>query len=275
MHSDMLAEQKGQGDKRLSASHDSFILPDNRRNLAERDGRISDADFEISGKVNPSFQQQNNGDDSFIVYDRIVSRDESNADWRSPLNLESEVPSGKSITADASEAAQRAVECFEPDDLFMLPERNKDTVYRAWNTPVDYDMQALAGDVMDSARHGQQEHDSSMDPSGNGTLEDENKESKVKSKENMKASEKGTKNRTLRPAIVRPGKPNPLVEAQLRADKLRAYKAELQKSKKEKVNIFSSALSLKYIVTKAAEHTRSPHMFRRLRMYTIGTGYDI
>ena len=226
MHSEMLAEQGGQGNKRISASRDSFILPESRRSLTERDSRIIDADFELSGKSDQSFQQKD-GDDSFIVYDRIVAREECNIDWRTPLNLDGEVPSSKNINADATKAVQRADEYFEPDDLFMIPERNKDTVNRSWNTPVDYDMQVLAGD----AHHGQ-ELESSMDPSVN---EQECKELEVKSKENLKASGKGTKARAMRPAIVRPGKPNPLVEAQLRAEKLRAYKADLQKSKKEKV----------------------------------------
>lgn len=233
-------EQEHQESKKTSVVDDSYIIANSRSTTIAKSSTTMEPDFDFSSKVTEHSQAGKRlSDDSFIVLDRSAAREGANGEWRRPLNLESEMPSDQNL--DVCDPAQKP-ESFEPYDLFMVPERSQDTYKRAWNTPLDYDMHVLAADMMDNGHESQDKEDEDGDAPVEPDVYEEEIEAKSIEPNSRKLSEKDAKAKAMKEMLERrkstgggrPGRPNPLAEAQLRAEKLRIYKAGLQKSKKEK-----------------------------------------
>ncbi|MCO5566669.1 hypothetical protein L7F22_020347 [Adiantum nelumboides] len=235
---DMFEQEQYQESKKLPVMDDSYIIAGVGSAAMPRSSAIMEPDFDLNAKVvdNPQMDKTL-PDDSFIVLDRSAARDDSNVEWRMPLNLEAQMPIEQNF--DGGESASEAGG-FEPEDLFMVPDRGQDTYKRAWNSPLDYDMEVLAADMMDIGRPVEdKEVEEDVDEID---MQEQQVEEKPTAPVPRKISEKDAKAKAMKEMLerrksaggVRPGRPNPLAEAQLRAEKLRLYKAGLQKSKKEK-----------------------------------------
>ncbi|KAJ6821427.1 uncharacterized protein M6B38_392205 [Iris pallida] len=163
-------------------------------------------------------------DESFILPVRSVSQDELGTDSRTALDMDLEFPSSHQRIKDSSNKAKIELS-YEPDDLTLMPERSIESEYIGYDPALDYDMQ-IPVKVSLKEEGSRDQEDISV------RVEEELKESDMEKK--LKVSQAGPEKRK-KDAIMRRGvsKTSPLTEAQKRAEKLRAYKVDLQKSKKE------------------------------------------
>ncbi|KAK2999802.1 hypothetical protein RJ639_024129 [Escallonia herrerae] len=157
-------------------------------------------------------------DESFIVPFRSLSLDQAGADGRSTIRMDSEIPS----THQSSENVEIN---YEPDALSLVPERGPEKWSTGYDPALDYEMQMRVED--------------------GASLDATTKEVVTSAKPGPKHSEKDRKSKVVLDAIdkkktggpIRKGKPSkmtPLEDARARAEKLRTYKADLQKMRKEK-----------------------------------------
>lgn len=155
-------------------------------------------------------------DDSYIVPLRLIPASGIEDAKRKVLDIDSEFPFTSQRTENASKPN------YEPDYTSLMPERGTERASIGYDPALDYEMQA------------QKRENTSQDKS-------EKKEGKQASKKPDKdQNSKHTrdafdKKKNVGP--IRKGKPSklsPLEEARARAERLRSYKADLQKMKKEK-----------------------------------------
>lgn len=121
---------------------------------------------------------------------------------------------------------------WEPADLLMVPERNteRDSLGQSWHPAIDNDIQELVNIVDQKYPDADLNGDVGAKIILKELPETKSKEEQLKEAEEALAKRKGS-------TTTRSGKktkPSPLAEAQLRAEKLRAFKATLLKTKKEK-----------------------------------------
>ena len=109
---------------------------------------------------------------------------------------------------------------YEPDALSLMPERAVEKRSIGYDPALDYEMQ-LAEDSAATSRE---------------------KKSKTEAKKGSKSAEKHQQlkpnQRSLDKKFVGKGKPSTLEDARARAEKLRSFKADLQKMKKEQVKYY-------------------------------------
>ncbi|KAL2991596.1 hypothetical protein AAZX31_10G004100 [Glycine max] len=157
------------------------------------------------------FHDTNN--DSYIVRVKDSGNFERNA-----IDMDSEFPKVNRKEEKTSN--------YQPDELSLMPERGAEKGSVGYGPALDYEMQAQAGSG------------ALQDKKNKGLLAHTKPRSKMLDK-NLKS--KSTPNSSDVKKIVGPirrgktNKPSPLDEARARAERLRNYKADLQKLKKEKV----------------------------------------
>ncbi|XP_022740087.1 COP1-interacting protein 7-like [Durio zibethinus] len=158
-------------------------------------------------------------DDSYIVPSRSTSVTQVGTD-RNVINMDSEFSLSLQKAENISNRVGSQVN-YGPDGLNLMPERGTEMRPIGYDPALDYEMQVHAED---------------------GTSLDK------KNKEGLQGSKKSNKDRKLKLTAdtsdkkkavgpIRKGKPSklsPLDEAKARAERLRTYKADLQKMKKEK-----------------------------------------
>ncbi|KAF9677736.1 hypothetical protein SADUNF_Sadunf08G0138400 [Salix dunnii] len=158
----------------------------------------------------------NMDDDSYVVSLRSTSLDQVVTEGRNIIDVDSEFPSPAQKTKNLSNSVGSQVK-YEPDDLTLMPERGTEKGSIGFDPALDYGMQV--------------------------SLHKNNKE--MVTGQGSKKSDKyckpklipDTSERKKKVGPIRKGKPSklsPLDEARARADKLRTFKADLQKIKKEK-----------------------------------------
>ncbi|KAJ8639232.1 hypothetical protein MRB53_015926 [Persea americana] len=177
-------------------------------------------EFEHNDNSNKNLQSVT--DESYIVPFRSSSQDQIGSDRRAAIDIDLEFPSALQRSEDSSNMIKNQVN-YEPDDLSLMPERGTEGESTGYDPAVDYEMEIRTEDVI--------------------ALDDGNKDVATGVKEGPKKSEKEKKSRVQdalekrkMEAAMRKGKlskSNPLAEAQERAERLRTYKADLQKMKKE------------------------------------------
>ncbi|OVA02370.1 hypothetical protein BVC80_9099g173 [Macleaya cordata] len=161
-------------------------------------------------------------DESFIVPLRSSSQEHFGTHGRTTIDMDTELPSGSQKTEDSSNRIRSQLS-YEPDDLSMLPERGTERESIGYDPALDYEMQVHVVE----AQGGNKED----------SVTSVNEEPKQLNKEKKSKGMQGSLERRRAEAAMRKGKPsklNPPNEAQARADRLRAFKADLQKMKKEK-----------------------------------------
>ncbi|KAJ6721736.1 COP1-INTERACTING PROTEIN-LIKE PROTEIN [Salix viminalis] len=211
------AEIDGRRGRYRMNANDDFII----RGQENRSGYRSSASdpralngFETAKNDLDKRSSINIDDDSYIVSLRSMSLDQVENEGRSTMDVESEFPSTVQRTESLSNRSQVK---YEPDDLSLMPERGTEKGSIGYDPALDYEMQAL--------------------------LHKKNKE--VVAGQGSKKSEKDRKSKPIpdtsdrkkKVGPIRKGKPSklsPLDEAKARAERLRTFKADLQKIKKEK-----------------------------------------
>ncbi|XP_061370798.1 COP1-interacting protein 7-like [Gastrolobium bilobum] len=160
-------------------------------------------------------------DDSYILEYRSIQVNEAGNVERNAIDMDSEFPMLHQKEEKSSYETNRIN--YLPDDLSMMPERGAERGSMSYDPALDYEMQAQAG----------------------GVLQDKNKKVLADTKPGTKRLDKEPKSKvtpksadkTKSVGPIRRGKTSklsPLDEARARAEKLRNYKADLQKMKKEK-----------------------------------------
>ncbi|KAJ0966507.1 hypothetical protein J5N97_023424 [Dioscorea zingiberensis] len=217
-------EIEGGGVHRTSAN-DEFMVYGPEKQPANK--RFSDplAETEFEHAVQLETRATYNAtDESFIVPFREDTQEELLADSRPPLDMESELPLAIQRSEDSSSKLKDQF-YYEPHELSLIPEREMERESVGYDPAIDYDMEIHIEDTVKVNTSNQEDDQSSA-------KEDPKKLSKEKK---PKAGQDVTEKRKME--LIRRGrlsKPNPLAEAQARAEKLRSFKADLQKVRKEK-----------------------------------------
>jgi hypothetical protein len=157
----------------------------------------------------------NMNDDSYIVPLRSMSLDHVESSDRNAIDMDSEFPSEDMTHKIAAQVN------YEPDELSLMPQRGTEKGSTSYDPALDYEMQVHINGA------------AALDKKHKDVVQGDKKPDKDrKSKLVQSASEKKIG------GPIRKGKPSklsPLEEARARAEKLRSFKADLQKMKKEKV----------------------------------------
>lgn len=164
---------------------------------------------------------QNMDDDSYVVTLRSTSLDQSGNE--NPLHLDSEFRSATQKTENLTNRTGGQVN-YEPEELSMMPQRGAEIGAVGYDPALDYEMQ---GHTKDGSSQNKRSKGVATDISQGTKKSDKGQKSKLLSDD---------KKKNVGP--IRRGKPSklsPLDEARARAERLRNFKAELQKVKKEKV----------------------------------------
>lgn len=167
----------------------------------------------------------NMDDDSYIVQVRSSSLYQAGNDDRNAIDIDSEFPSTKQKTENLSNRGGGQV-MYEPDELSLMPERGAESGAIGYDPALDYEMQIQAEDGALLSKKNK-EVVTGVKPGSKKLGKD------LKSKPTLGASDKKKNVGPIRKG--KPSKLSPLDEARARAEKLRTYKADLQKMKKEKV----------------------------------------
>ncbi|XWS39167.1 hypothetical protein CRYUN_Cryun18bG0026800 [Craigia yunnanensis] len=176
--------------------------------------------FERSSYSLERRSSNNIDDDSYIVPFRSTSVTQVGTDDRNAINMDPEFSLSLQKAENISNRVGRQ-DNYEPDDLSLMLERGTEMGSIGYDPALDYEMQVHAEDGTSLGK---------------------------KNKEGMQGSKKSDKDRKLKLIAdtsgkkktigpIRKGKSSklsPLDEAKARAERLRTYKADLQKMKKEK-----------------------------------------
>lgn len=205
-------------------ANDDFIIgsQEGRLDLRNSSNPLALSGFDCANLKLDGASSHDNVDESFIVPFRSIALDQVGPDDRTPIDMDSEIPS---TYQKPKNAVVRKQISYEPDDLSMMPERGIEKRSDGYDPALDYEM-LVCGDASGSVEKTKADMN---DGRGNAKKSEKSRSSKV----NLDSVDK---KRTGGP--IRKGKPSklsPLEDARARADKLRAFKADIQKMKKEKV----------------------------------------
>jgi hypothetical protein len=172
---------------------------------------------------NPDHQDKNrNGvaDESFMIPLRSSSQDNFGAESRTTIDIDVELPASIHKTSDEKAGHQLF---YEPDEL--VPERGSEDVSFGYDPAMDYESHMLMQTTVKVE-----------DAKADDVLPDTEGDVKKAEKEKLRNAKDGSDKRRKDALLRRLSAPRtPLNDAQKRAQNLRAYKADLQKLKKEQV----------------------------------------
>ncbi|XP_023547770.1 COP1-interacting protein 7-like isoform X1 [Cucurbita pepo subsp. pepo] len=154
--------------------------------------------------------------DSYIVTLRSTSMDAVGKEGRSAVDMDSEFPSSNRKAENLS----NRVADYEPDVLNLVPKRETENEPAGYDPASEYEMQVHAGRVPAVNKKKEMVTDVKQ---GTKRLDNDRKPKVTPDRKTGGPIRKG-----------KPSKLSPLDEARARAEKLRSYKADLQKLKKEK-----------------------------------------
>ncbi|KAI3968855.1 hypothetical protein MKX01_029005 [Papaver californicum] len=178
---------------------------------------LNENGFERSANNLDGNSSYNVNDESFIIPLRSSSQDHFGTQGRTTIYMDSELPSGPQNAEDLGNRG-RGLPSYEPDGLSMLPERGAERESTGYDPALDYEMQ-----VVEAQSRSKEDF---------VTVDEDPKHKDKKLKDVQSSLEMRRAEAALRKA--KPSKLTPPNDAQARAAKLRAYKADLQKMKKEK-----------------------------------------
>lgn len=160
-------------------------------------------------------------DESFIVPFRSMSLDDVGPDGRTAINMDTELP----LTHQKSENSSAGIMSYEPNDLSLMPERGTEKMSGVYDPALDYEMQVCI------------EGSASKDKRKNGVSNDVKEGSKRSEKDHRSKATVDASDKKRSGGPIRKGKmskSSPLDDARARADRIRSFKADIQKMKKEK-----------------------------------------
>lgn len=202
----------------MSRGSDDFIIGSrqNQQKFRNSLGALDVNGFEVATNQMDREFSQGMTDESLIVPFRTMSIDLVGGRDRSAIDIGSEIPSAH------QNLDVRNVVDYEPDGLSLMPERGTEKRSIGYDLTLDYEMQFCA----ESSRgKGKKEV---TDAKGGLRKLDKDKRLKVNSDPLSKQRTGGPLRKS------KSSKMSPLEDARARAEKLRSYKADLQKIKKEK-----------------------------------------
>ncbi|KAL0392707.1 UNVERIFIED_CONTAM: COP1-interacting protein 7 [Sesamum radiatum] len=203
----------------FSTTHEDFIIGSQRNQANTRNSSdpLTMNGFQGAGNKLDRDSSRGMADESLIVPFRSMSLQAEGTE-RITLDIDSEIPS--KYQKLESEGNKKIVN-YEPNDLSMMPERGTDRRSFGYDLALDYEMQVCAEESEEK------EKKDITDVKGGTRISDKDRRSKV-------MLDSLQKQRTGGP--MRKGKStkmSPLEDARARAERLRSYKADLQKMKKE------------------------------------------
>lgn len=167
-------------------------------------------------------------DESFIVPFRSMTLDDSVPENTTTINMDSELPITTKNTENNSNGVRSQMN-YEPSDLGLMPERETEKSSSGYDPTWDYEMQVHLEDSA-SRKKGKKETSSNM----------KEVPKKLDKDRRSKVTADLDKKKTVGP--VRRGKSSktsPLDDARARAERIRSFKADIQKMKKEKVHFLN------------------------------------
>ncbi|KAJ4824380.1 hypothetical protein Tsubulata_034889 [Turnera subulata] len=213
------AEMAGRRGGYRRTANDDFLVQrhENKSGYSQSDPMAING-FERRNNDLDRRSSQNMDDDSYIVSLRSTPLDQDRTRGRNTIDMDSEFPaSGQS--ADNQSNRDRSIIKYEPDALSLMPEREMEMGTIGYDPALDYDMHI-------SAENGASANKKNKDIASKKLDKDR------KSKLTPDSSDKKKTGGPIRKG--KPSKMSPLDEAKARAEKLRTFKADLQKMKKEK-----------------------------------------
>ncbi|KAG1361838.1 COP1-interacting protein 7 [Cocos nucifera] len=201
-----------------SVTSDDFMIYGQEKQMGSKNSSdpLVDPQYELD-KTLDKISSYNGMDESFMIPYRSGSQDQIGSNGRTAIDIDSEFPPSLHRTEDSSSKAKNPL-TYEPDDLTLLPERGMESISIGYDPAKDYDIQIPVENAEDVST----------------STKEESKNSDKDKK--LKASQSGLEKKK-KDALTRKGtssKMNPSAEAQKRAEKLRAFKADLQKAKKQR-----------------------------------------
>ncbi|RZS24253.1 hypothetical protein BHM03_00057306 [Ensete ventricosum] len=161
-------------------------------------------------------------DESFVLPYRSISWDRG-SDSITAIDMVSEFPSAIQKTQGSYDKVKSQLS-YEPDDLSMVPVHGLESASVGYNLAMDYDSKIPVGNA------------TKLETSNQGEPSVSTKKESKKSDKKLRATndsvEKWRKDAPVKKGVS--SRLNPLTEAQKRAEKLRSYKADLQKMKNER-----------------------------------------
>ncbi|XP_020699270.2 COP1-interacting protein 7 isoform X2 [Dendrobium catenatum] len=161
-------------------------------------------------------------DESFVVPCRLGTQDQIGVGTRFAIDMDSEFRSAPQKEKDFLSKAISMVS-YEPDDLTLILEHTRESELVGYNQTVDYDIQV----PLIAMQVSKKEEDDVLASTNEAFI----KSDEVKLKSLQSELEKKRKDTSMRKMTSL--RPTTLIEAQKRAEKLRNYKSDLQKLKKE------------------------------------------
>lgn len=174
--------------------------------------------FQGTSNTNNKGSSHGMPDESFMVMQRAGSLDQVTGDGRTAMVMDCELPSVLHKTVDHT-VGPRSQSNYEPNDLNLMPNRVMEDQAIGYDPALDYEMQAQS---KDAAKLSGKKKQVAIDAKGGPR--------KAVKDQKLKAE----KRTTVGTRREKPSKLSPAEDARARAERLRAYKADLQKLKKEK-----------------------------------------
>ncbi|KAL3828261.1 hypothetical protein ACJIZ3_017063 [Penstemon smallii] len=201
-------------------THEDFMIGSQHRQINIRNSSDTLAVDNFEGATSKMEREYSHGtnNETFILPFRSMSIDQFERADRSAIDIDSEIPSSHK---KFDHEGNRNKLNYEPDDLILMPERGTEKTSIGNNLAVEYEMQLCTGRLREKGEKDVNNVKEGLRKS------DKDRRSKV-------ISDSAHKQRAGGP--IRKGKSSkmtPLEDARARAERLRSYKADLQKIKKE------------------------------------------
>ncbi|KAK4405897.1 COP1-interacting protein 7 [Sesamum angolense] len=209
------------GSKIVSRSvHEDFLVGSQQNQAILRNSSDPLALNGFEGAVGKMDREPTHGmtDETFIVPFRSMSIDQDGQADRTAIDVDSEIPiSYKKLDSEGN----RNRIYYEPDDFSLMPERETEKGFVGYDPALEYEMQVC----VESKEQGGKDV---SEVKGGLRKSDKDQRSKVTSDSlhRQRTGGPSMKGRTL--------KMSPSEDARVRAERLRSYKADLQRMKKEK-----------------------------------------
>lgn len=201
--------RNGSVTRRIRGSSDSFMVHQRENGFENSSDPLNLNGFDHPRNGLDKRSSFNMDDDSYIVTRESSALDEAGRNKRNALHIGSEIsPCHQAIGNERKQVN------YEPHDLSLVPERETEKLSAGYDPALEFGSKALKKNNQEAGGAKK----SVKDPKS-------------------RLSKDGADKRKA-PGPIRKGRPtkmSPLDEARARADKLRNFKADLQKMKKEKV----------------------------------------
>ncbi|KAF8409314.1 hypothetical protein HHK36_005388 [Tetracentron sinense] len=181
-------------------------------------------------------------DDSIMVQARSTVDDQSDSQWRTDISMVSDLTIGaqhENDTPDLSRDKLRALENYEPDDLYMMLERDSEVEHAgaSWTPEVDYGINNSFTEA-DNRHSGVETNgcvDDKLAPDGKSTTSKDDLETKLSGKEASSKALRGSHGKSKSEILLRSKKPSSVNRASVQKSKLE--KEEENRKKKEEIMI--------------------------------------